>query len=346
MHIVFCAILIVFFIALDGSADTAKAAETFKDCSACPTMVSLPRGSFLMGTKSEQPDAKAPKGEGAGADAAKSEGEDSELSDGGSDEGPQHKVEFRKPFAIGQYAVTRGEFAAFVKETGYRPEDCFTFSSEDVPHIVIPHGLNWRNPGFAQTDRDPVVCVSYDDAKKYAAWLSKKTGKRYRLPSEAEWEYAARAGTTTPRYWVGDNADVCRHANVLDRAAAQTFGTDKDHKDAFIPCLDGHVYTAPSGSYPPNPFGLYDMLGNVWQWVEDCYIGSYKNAPADGTAVKLDGDNDSDGKSSTDGDTDQCTTRVLRGGSWASVMEQARSAYRHGDSSRNVFYGFRVARPL
>ncbi|MGF6425124.1 sulfatase modifying factor 1 [Bradyrhizobium elkanii] len=262
MHGVFCVIFIVIFIALDGSADAAKAAETFKDCSACPAMVNLPRGSFLMGTKPEQPDPKAPKREDAGTDPAKGDDEDNEPSYGG-DEGPQHKVEFKKPFAIGKYAVTRGEFAAFVKETGYRPEDCVTFSSEDVPNIVLPRVLNWRNPGFAQTDRDPVVCVSYDDAKKYAGWLRKKTGKPYRLPTEAEWEYAARAGTTTPRYWVGEDADVCRHANVLDRAAAHTFGTDKDNKDAFIPCLDGHVYTAPSGSYPPNPFGLYDMLGNV-----------------------------------------------------------------------------------
>ncbi|WP_375775401.1 formylglycine-generating enzyme family protein [Bradyrhizobium sp. ma5] len=328
VHVVLCIILIVFFITFDGSAGTAKAAETLKECWVCPTMVVLPRGSFLMGTK--EPESKT----SAGSDAANRQDKNDELPDEhGGDEQPQHKVEFKRPFAIGQYAVTRGEFGAFVNETGYHPAECASFSSEDV-HKIDVSGINWRNPGFAQTDRDPAVCVSYGDAKKYAAWLSTKTGKPYRLPTEAEWEYAARAGTKAPRYWAGKPADVCGHANVLDRSAAKQFKGTGDYDEVFVGCSDGHIFTAPSGSYPPNAFGLYDMLGNVWQWVEDCYIGSYDNAPADGRAVKTD---------KRDGG---CEQRVLRGGSWASNTSKARSAYRHADRLPNIYYGFRVARPL
>ncbi|MFQ3456297.1 formylglycine-generating enzyme family protein [Bradyrhizobium sp. UFLA01-814] len=328
MHVVFSVILIVFFIALDGLAEIAKAAETLKECWVCPTMVVLPRGSFLMGTK--EPDSKAPPS----ADTDNRKSRDNEwLDNGGDDEAPQHKVEFKRQFAIGQYAVTREEFAAFVNVTGYHPSECTSFSSEDVGNIEVP-GINWRTPGFTQTDRDPVVCVSYGDAKKYAAWLSTKTGKSYRLPTEAEWEYAARAGTKAPRYWAGKPADMCRYANVLDRTAAAKFKKEIYRADTAIPCSDGYVFTAPSGSYLPNAFGLYDMLGNVWQWVEDCYTDSYKGAPADGAAVK------------TDGLERRCQQHVLRGGSWASSADKARSAYRHGDDRQNIFYGFRVARQL
>ncbi len=207
-------ILGTILIVLNGLADAATAAETFRDCSACPTMVKLPRGQFLMGTASEKTNTEAQRGDSAASD----------LTDSGSsnDEQPQHSVTFEKPFALGQHPVTRGEFAAFVKETHHDPQGCFMPGlSEDVPRVVLPRGLSWRNPGFAQTERDPVVCVSFDDAKRYAAWLGRKTGKLYRLPTEAEWEYAARAGTTTPRYWSGGDALACRFANVLDLDAAR-----------------------------------------------------------------------------------------------------------------------------
>lgn len=318
-------ILGTILIVLNGLADAATAAETFRDCSACPTMVKLPRGQFLMGTASEKTNTEAQRGDSAASD----------LTDSGSsnDEQPQHSVTFEKPFALGQHPVTRGEFAAFVKETHHDPQGCFMPGlSEDVPRVVLPRGLSWRNPGFAQTERDPVVCVSFDDAKRYAAWLGRKTGKLYRLPTEAEWEYAARAGTTTPRYWSGGDALACRFANVLDLDAAKAFDMDKDSKDAFYPCRDGYIYTAPSGSFPPNAFGLYDMSRNVWQWIADCYTDNYRNAPGDGSELK--------------GPDQECSTRVLRGGSWATPIEKVRSAYRHGSEpdTRTIIHGIRVAR--
>lgn len=320
-------ILGTMLMVLSGFAQVAMAAETFSDCSACPTIVKLPRGKFLMGTAAEKTGITAQK-----RDGSDSESTESEVS---TDEQPQHSVTFEKPFALGQYPVTRGEFAAFVQETRHDPKGCFLLMpNDDVPYVVLTQGPSWRNPGFAQTDRDPVVCVSFDDAKRYAEWLSRKTGRPYRLPTEAEWEYAARAGTTTPRYWSGDNAQACRFANVLDQAAAKAFNMDKDAKDAFYPCDDGHIYTAPSGSFPANAFGLYDMLGNVWQWTADCYTNNYNDAPADG--------------SRSEEPAEECDTRILRGGSWATPIEKVRSAYRHGDrpDKGTIFTGFRVARPL
>jgi len=168
-------------------------------------------------------------------------------------------------------------------------------------------------PGFAQTDRDPVVCVSWNDAKAYAAWLSKTTGKLYRLLTEAEWEYAARAGTTTAWYWGDDlgggnaNCDGC--------------GSRWDNES-----------TSPAGSFKPNGFQLYDMLGNAWQWVEDCYVGDYRNAPTDGSAVEA----------------KDCGSRVIRGGSWYHNPPFLRVALRYGNSPgiRDNALGFRLARTI
>jgi len=305
----------------------ANAAETFRDCSVCPTMLEVPRGKFLMGTAAKKANTAAQKGDSASSDSI-----DAEES---TDEQPQHSVTFEKPFALGQYPVTRGEFAAFVQETHHDPQGCFMPTpGEDVPSVVLPQGLSWRNPGFEQTDRDPVVCVSFNDAKRYVEWLKRKTSKSYRLPTEAEWEYAARAGTTTPRYWPGSEKLACRFANVLDLGAAKTFDLDKAKKGPLYPCDDGHIYTAPSGSFPANAFGLYDMLGNVWQWIADCYTDDYKSAPTDGSKAKE--------------PEDGCRTRVLRGGSWATPIADIRSAYRHGDDpdNRTIINGIRVARSL
>ena len=206
----------------------------------------------------------------------------------------QHRVIISSNFAVGKYPVTRDEYGRFVAESGYSADK------------------GWQNPGFSQSGNHPVVNVNWNDADEYVRWLSQKTGKRYRLLSEAEYEYAERANTTTDYYWGNDRNDGCRHANSSE---CHHNGTDA------------------VGSYPANAFGLYDMAGNIWEWVEDCYHSSYHGAPSDGSAW-------------TSGD---CGYRVMRGCSWHNCFSSLlRSAFRNywNPSDRNNFGGFRVARTL
>jgi formylglycine-generating enzyme required for sulfatase activity len=186
---------------------------------------------------------------------------------------------------------------------------------------------DWHSPGFAQTDNDPVVCVSYDDAQAYLAWFSKKRGHTYRLPTEAEWEHAARAGTTTAFWWGTDDSAECRYANAADKTFSQRFPEDAANQN----CADGYVFTAPVGSFQPHPWRLYDMNGNAWQMMADCWNENYEGAPADGSP-------------STSGD---CTKRVVRGGSWNSFPANLRVASRNRTiSPRDSRVTFRLARTL
>ena len=182
---------------------------------------------------------------------------------------------------------------------------------------------NWRDPLIDQTDAHPVVCVSWLDAKAYVRWLSGETGETYRLLSEAEWEYVARAGTSTARYWGESQAGQCRYANGADS------GTDYPRR--WVGCDDGYEKTAPVGSFAANAFGLHDVMGNVWEWVEDPYRRNYRDAPSDGSVWE--------GGSSS---------KMLRGGGWYSEPARLRSAYRGDDGlgDRYSSYGFRVARTL
>jgi formylglycine-generating enzyme len=252
-------------------------------------------------------------------------GSPSGEKDRSDDEGPTHQVTIGASFAVGKLAVTRGQFAAFVNDSGYTPgTSCTTITPADTLESA---GKSFRDPGFKQDDSHPAVCISWDDANAYVAWLGKKTGKAYRLLTEAEYEYADRAGTQTP-YWFGSDGDkLCGYANGAD-ATLNTQFTSAD----TATCKDGYVYTAPGGSFAANDFGLYDMAGNVWEWTEDCYHESYDGAPGDGSAW-------------TAGD---CSERVLRGGSWVSNPQYLRSASRGGSSTggRLYSYGFRVARTL
>ena len=160
------------------------------------------------------------------------------------------------------------------------------------------------------------------------AWLSRETGKAYRLPSEAEWEYAARAGTTTSHVWGDDPAMACRHANGVDASAKTKFAAW-----TAMPCDDGHVFTAAVGTRARSGFGLHDMIGNVAEWVEDCWHRNYAGAPLDDSAWTAGGD---------------CSRRVVRGGAWNSGLRHLRTTDRNesGSTSRNTFYGFRIARTL
>ena len=213
------------------------------------------------------------------------------------DEGPRHRVRIAKRFAVGRYEVTRGEFGRFVRETEHSTGNaCWTYEGGEWEERS---GLSWRNPGFTQADGHPVVCVSWEDAQAYVRWLSRKTGERYRLLSESEWEYVARGGTRTSRYWGDGESGQCSHANGADRALKRR----GDWKWEIVSCDDGHSHTAPMGSFSANAFGLHDVMGNVWEWVEDCWHESYAGAPADGGAWTVGGD---------------CERRVLRGGSWYS----------------------------
>ncbi len=267
----------------------------FRDCADCPEMISLPGGTFSMGSDPAEQSWAA--GHGATPESV-------------SDESPKHTVTLR-PFAIGRYDVTRGEFAAFAEATGFKPADgC----GHDGATWEKTPGVTWDHPGFEQTDRDPVVCVTWHDAKAYIVWLNTKAqaGRVYRLPTEAEWEYAARAGAAT-MFWWGDGAEAAAaHAWFKDNASGRTH---------------------PVGSKPANAFGLFDVVGNVWQWTEDCYAENYANAFSDGRAYET------------------CTPddrRVDRGGSWFYPAWLLRSAPRERNPSdyRDLMLGFRLATTL
>jgi formylglycine-generating enzyme required for sulfatase activity len=234
-----------------------------------------------------------------------------------------HRVTIGYPLAVSKYDVTRGEFAAFVAETGYDAEsagDCQVFRNG---RFEVDPKASWRRPGFEQTDNEPVVCVSYNDGVAYSAWLTEKTGHVYRLPSEAEWEYAVRAGTSTSYYW-GEEVGV-GHANCDGCAQGEAL-----------------LKPTPGGTFPPNAFGLYDVCGNVWKWLADCWNPTYVGAPCDGSAW-------------TDGVT---VLRGRRGGSWFNVSEarpgdvraphRLRSAARFGSlpTLRFSSFGLRVVRDL
>ncbi len=291
-------------------AGSAAAQQSLRDCPDCPEMVTIPAGSFTMGV---------PPGE------EKREGYSGWV---GGDAQPQRRVTLEYSFSLGRYEVTRAQFEAFVQATGHvTGPSCWTAGMNGQSGDVLVR--NWRDPGFTQTPNDPVVCVNWDDAQAYVAWLKRTTGKHYRLPSEAEWEYAARAGSQTARYW-GDGRDgACQYANVADLTAASRRNWEKDPKRTFL-CTDGYAYTAPVGQFRPNAFGLYDMLGNVWEWTGDCWNQNYNGAPTNGGAW-VQGD---------------CSIRVMRGGAWYYPPETLRAGnrFRGAAGDRGIAYGFRVAR--
>ena len=262
--------------------------------------------------------------------------------DGLSYETPLHKVIMPKPFALSRCEVTVAEFRRFVTEykeiNGYktdaeRGKGCY-FWNQKAANWEQKQEASWKNPGFPQKDNDPVVCVSWNDAQAYINWLNaylELPVKPYRLPSESEWEYAARAGTSTAFFWGGDSQ--CDYANGADAALkdSKLFPADWN----YAGCSDGFVYTAPVGSFKANAWGLYDMSGNAWEWVEDCWHENYDNAPGDGSAW-------------LEADKGDCAKRPVRGGSWGSDAPNLRSAFRNrytADGANND-QGFRLARTL
>lgn len=247
-----------------GETVTATAAKTFRDCPVCPLMTVIPAGHFQMGSDQHKPE-----------------------------ERPVHEVTIAKPFALGVYEVTVGEWRA----------------------CVSAGGCSYQPPATL-AGRLPIGDLSWDDAHQYVRWLSQHTGAHYRLPSEAEWEYAARAGTTTDYWWGNDPGH--------NRANCKGCGSRWDAREP-----------APVGSFAANPFGLYDMNGNLWEWIEDCWHSSYHGAPSDGSAW---------------GGTRECRdlSRVLRGGCYMLGPDYMRSSrrYKYDRDVRYYLDGVRVAKTL
>lgn len=245
-------------------------------------------------------------------------------------EGPQRALELAA-FAIAQTEVTVAQYARFIADTHHAMEgDCMTEGDVLDGKAKLDPRASWRDPTFPQTAEHPVVCVSWQDAADYAAWLSRTSGHDYRLPSEAEWEYAARGGTATAYFW-GDQRDLgCGHANGADQSLQRVM--PPSWPAVYGACDDGALFTAPVGHYRPNGFGLYDMIGNAWEWVADCYVPSYDSLSGDGAPRTAEG----------------CEARIDRGGSWNDDPEDLRSASRHHipPETREYNLGFRVTRRL
>lgn len=287
-------------------AVTKQLAQTCSttDAKLAPAMVAIRPDQFAMGSPENEKDRRP-------------------------DEGLQHAVTIPNPFAISRCEITVGQFRQFVEGADYQTtaeksgKGCYIWNADKKATEQLPE-RNWSNPGFKQTDDHPVVCVSWSDAQAYVTWLSHRTGANYRLPTEAEWEYVARAGTKTARFYQDDKQ--CDYANGAGQETKSIAGSDW----VLAECSDGHVYTAPVASFGENQFGLFDMLGNVLEWTEDCW---HDNAPKDGSAwLEKDG-----------GD---CTRRVVRGGSWDIDPQGLRSAYRYRfiTDGADDDLGFRIAR--
>ena len=293
-------LLPLLLIAVLGGARAEEHKDReFQECTDCPTMVGIPAGSFTMGSPANEP--------------------------GHFDnEGPQHAVTVRA-FALAKYDVTAAQFLTFLEATGYKPAACNSILDLRWHPIDAGHA---QAPAGAYPPQWPAICLEWKDAQAYIAWLNKTAraarpalaGREgpYRLPTEAEWEYAARGGTAMARWW-GD-----------------ALGTNNANCNGCGSTYDARVL-ADVDSFAANPFGLYGMLGNAWQWTADCWHPSYRDAPHDGTAWTSGGD---------------CTRHVLRGGSWDNVPVFVRSAARTGSPAVNGEYdysslaGFRVARTL
>ncbi|WP_439534435.1 formylglycine-generating enzyme family protein [Polymorphobacter sp.] len=280
-----------------ASAATAQPPQV-RDCRDCAAIALIPAGRFTMGADRGEP---------------------------GRPDGPAHAVTIERPFGMAVTEVTNRQFARFVKATGAADAaGCEVWPKDSVAFDKA----RWQDPGYGREPRpdEPVACVSWNDARAYADWLAGVTGKPYRLPSEAEWEYAARAGTTTDFYWGDDPEAGCGFANLYDAAGAGRFSW------ASVRCNDGAATVAPVGRYKANAFGLHDMIGNVWEWVQDCHVVPYPADHGGQAAVEA----------------SPCDRRGVRGGSWMTRPDRNRVTFRGRDPAdvRYFMFGFRVARDL
>ncbi|KRP77455.1 formylglycine-generating enzyme family protein [Pseudomonas veronii] len=265
-----------------AEAATPQPGKVFKDCKDCPEMVVLPAGTFTMGTPDDE----------VGREP---------------DEGPTHAVTFAKPFAMSRFQITAGEWDSYIRQTGVKIADGDTRPGREC--IA-------SKPRYPQSPRQPAVCMDMDDIKHYVAWLSKKTGQPYHMVSEAQREYAARAGSSEPfpfPFDEGKGYSIAEHANTYGPA-------------------DGYSFSSPAGSYPPNAFGMYDMHGNVYERVADCEHPNYIGAPTDGSAWV----------------EPNCESYQIRGNDWGEAPVFSRSGNRNNiyPQTRGDWIGFRVVRDL
>jgi formylglycine-generating enzyme required for sulfatase activity len=297
-----------------------RAGASFRECDACPDMVAAPAGDFLMGSPDAEPGRM-------------------------KFEGPIRKVTLAHSIAVGRHAVTRDEFQAFVDATAYAfGNACHVQAStgwieKDRHSFLSP-------PDFSQEGDHPAVCVSWKDAEAYVRWLSARTGRPYRLPSEAEREYVARAGTSTPYWWGQEVSAQQANFDTQPRLAASPRDTTAPGWGQRVPSKPGEPPAAPriaepgvaaGGTRPvawgqPNPWGFFQVHGNVAEWVQDCWNPDYARTPIDGSAAR----------------TGDCSLRVVRGGAWSSWPEDIRAAYREMAGAEERYYsiGFRVARDI
>jgi formylglycine-generating enzyme required for sulfatase activity len=263
-----------------------------KDCPYCPELVSLPAGIALLGSSPDEPDRH-------------------------TDEGPVQEVKL-KAFAIGKYEVTKGQWQIFVQQTGYKTSsECLTWNGDSYDK---PPQLSWQQTGFEQTNSHPVVCVSWLDAQAYTQWLSKTSSKQYRLPTEIEWEYAAKAGQGLVPFPWPKGESACNRANFADQSLVVIHP-----KWPLGACHDGFEHTSPIGSFAPNSWGLFDIQGNAMEWVSSCYA----------TAINAGSEKNSD-----------CPKRVVKGGGWDMREKYLRNAHRERAAVfiRTTGLGFRVVR--
>ena len=300
-------------------AQSKTPSSSFRDCKDCPEMVVVPAGSFTIGTPATE-------------------------ADRDETEGPQKKISINK-LAVGKYDITKAEWAAFAAATNRPTLGGCAFSGFTDTTKKFWEGnpsASWNHLGFAQTDKDPVVCITWQDAVDYTQWLSKKTGAHYRLLSEAEWEYAARAGTTTAFYWGTSGSH--EYAN---------YGADSNWT-GLAKGRDKWMATSPVGSFPPNAFGLYDMVGNVLQYTANYFSPSYDSIPTNGSAYTTDVQLSMTGSLSYMNNKKSSAYRMVRGGDWGDPPFMIRAGFRNWapgrgftiDTYRSGGVGFRVARTL
>ena len=298
-----------FSSAAAQESETTKELKTFKDCDICPEMVVLPAGEVELGAYPHEAYRR-------------------------SFDRQRSKAKIAKPFAMAKTETTLAMFRQFMAETnleqppmvyqGKTFEGCNYFDGKTYGFVT---NHNWDNPGYPQREDEPVVCVSWTDATAFAAWVSQKAGRTYRIPSSVEFEYAFRAGAATPWSWGNDPSKACEHGNIADR----TFGDAYPARSTFG-CDDGFTFPAAVAVYKANAFGLHDMLGNVWEWTNDCWHVDLSNAPVDGSSYLKEDDGD-------------CSVRVPKGGGWTSSPAWARAAARSPDGHqyRSFMLGFRLA---